>query len=373
MPFASFQPPRRILMGPGPSDVPVRILEAVARPTIGHLDPAFITMMDEIKAMLQQAFRTGNELTFVVSGPGTAGMETCFANLVEPGDHVIVYVNGYFGNRMREMVERYGGTPIALEGEWGRPADPRRVHGALQEHPEAKAVAFVHAETSTGALSDAAEIVKLCRQSRVLSIVDAVTSLGGLPVDVDGWGVDAIYSGSQKCLSCVPGLSPVSFGPRALDRLKSRRRKVQSWFLDLTMIVDYWSGTGKRAYHHTAPINSLYGFHEALVMLHEEGLENAWARHRRVSDLLRNGLQRLGLQPFVPESERIPQLTAVRVPDGVDEAAVRTALLEKYGIEIGAGLGPLAGKIWRIGLMGHSCREENVELCLGALRDELRR
>jgi alanine-glyoxylate transaminase/serine-glyoxylate transaminase/serine-pyruvate transaminase len=354
-------------MGPGPSDVPERILAALARPTIGHLDPEFVRMMDEIKAMLQQSLQTENELTMVVSGPGSAGMECCFVNLVEPGDEVVVCQNGVFGGRMRENVERCGGVPILVEGEWGRAVDPARVEAALKAHPAARVLAFVHAETSTGALSDAQSLVALAHKHGCLAIVDAVTSLGGVPLAVDDWGIDAVYSGSQKCLSCTPGLSPISFGPRAVERLHARTHKVQSWFLDLELVMSYWSGGGRRAYHHTAPINALYGFHEALVILLEEGLENAWARHRRLHERLRDGLQELGLELVVPEAERIPQLNTVRVPDGVDDAAVRGRLLAEHGLEIGAGLGPLAGKVWRIGLMGHSCREQNVELCLNAL------
>jgi alanine-glyoxylate transaminase/serine-glyoxylate transaminase/serine-pyruvate transaminase len=354
-------------MGPGPSDVPERILAALARPTIGHLDPEFVRMMDEIKAMLQQSLQTENELTMVVSGPGSAGMECCFVNLVEPGDEVVVCQNGVFGGRMRENVERCGGVPILVEGEWGRAVDPVRVEAALKAHPAARVLAFVHAETSTGALSDAQSLVALAHKHGCLAIVDAVTSLGGVPLAVDDWGIDAVYSGSQKCLSCTPGLSPISFGPRAVERLHARTHKVQSWFLDLELVMSYWSGGGRRAYHHTAPINALYGFHEALVILLEEGLENAWARHRRLHERLRDGLQELGLELVVPEAERIPQLNTVRVPDGVDDAAVRGRLLAEHGLEIGAGLGPLAGKVWRIGLMGHSCREQNVELCLNAL------
>lgn len=353
-------------MGPGPSDVSPRVLEAMARPTIGHLDPAFVGMMDEMKALLQYAFRTANALTFPVSGPGTAGMETCFANLVEPGDEVVICVNGVFGGRMRENVVRCGGTPIVVEDEWGAPVSVDRVDTALREHPAAKAVAFVHAETSTGVQSDAAALCALASEHGVLSIVDTVTSLGGTPVEVDAWGADAVYSGSQKCLSCTPGLSPVTFSDRALAAVEPRETPVQSWFLDLTLVRGYW-GTGKRAYHHTAPINPLYGLHEALLILEEEGLENAWARHRRMHDALKAGIEAMGLGFFVAPEHRLPQLNAVTVPDGVDEAAVRAGLLEHFDLEIGAGLGPMAGKIWRIGLMGHAASATNVLKCVGAL------
>jgi len=371
MTIQPFQPPRRVLMGPGPSDVPPRVLQAMARPTIGHLDPEFVRMMDEVQELLRYAFRTRNEVTMVVSGPGSAGMECCFVNLVEPGDEVVVCVNGVFGGRMRENVERCGGKAIVVEDPWGRAVDPKKVEAALAKHPGAKLVAFVHAETSTGALSDAEALIALAHRHGCLALVDTVTSLGGVPVEVDAWGADAVYAGSQKCLSCAPGLSPVTFGPRAMEVVRSRRTKVQSWFLDLGLVTAYWGGTGKRAYHHTAPVNALYGIHEALLLLREEGLENAWERHReRHLDLVR-GLGELGLALPVPEAERIPQLNAVAVPDGVDDAAVRSRLLERHGLEIGAGLGPLAGKIWRIGLMGASCTERHVRLCLDALRAEL--
>ncbi len=353
-------------MGPGPSDVAPRVLEALARPTIGHLDPAFVGMMDEVKELLQYAFQTENALTFPVSGPGTAGMETCFANLVEPGDEVVVCVNGVFGGRMKENVERCGGTAIVVENEWGSPVDVASVEEALEAHPAAKAVAFVHAETSTGAQSDAAALCHLAREHDCLSIVDTVTSLGGTPVRVDQWGADAVYAGSQKCLSCTPGLSPVTFSDRAVAAVEARSSRVQSWFLDLTLVRGYW-GSGQRAYHHTAPINPLYALHEALVILKEEGLENAWARHRRMHEALRAGIEAMGLGFFVAEAHRLPQLNAVTVPDGVDEAAVRAGLLEHFNLEIGAGLGPMAGKIWRIGLMGHAANATNVLKCLGAL------
>jgi len=344
MSHTSFHPPQRTLMGPGPSDVAPRVLEAMARPTIGHLDPAFVSMMDEMKALLQYAFRTENALTFPVSGPGTAGMETCFVNLVEPGDEVVVCVNGVFGGRMRENVVRCGGTPIVVEDDWGTPVSVEKVDTTLREHPAAKAVAFVHAETSTGVQSDAAALCGVAAEHGVLSIVDTVTSLGGTPVEVDAWGADAVYSGSQKCLSCTPGLSPVTFSDRALAAVEARETPVQSWFLDLTLVRGYW-GSGKRAYHHTAPINPLYGLHEALLILEEEGLENAWARHRRMHDALKAGIEAMGLGFFVAPEHRLPQLNAVTVPDGVDEAAVRAGLLEHFDLEIGAGLGPMAGKI----------------------------
>lgn len=363
----SFHPPIRALMGPGPSDVHPRILEAMSRPTIGHLDPAFVGMMDEMKALLQYAFQTQNELTLPVSAPGSAGMETCFVNLVEPGNKVVVCQNGVFGGRMKENVERCGAQAIMVEDVWGDPVDPQKVDEALKTHPDATILAFVHAETSTGACSDVETLTRLAHQAGCLVIVDAVTSLGGNPLKVDEWDVDAIYSGSQKCLSCTPGLSPVSFGPRAVEVIKSRKKKTQSWFLDLSLVMNYWGGGTRRAYHHTAPINALYGLHEALVMLREEGLQQAWQRHSDLHLALRAGLEAMGLDLLVAEKARLPQLNAVKVPDGVDEAAVRAALLNRYGLEIGAGLGSLAGQVWRIGLMGYSATPRNVLLCLGAL------
>jgi len=367
MPVTSFHPPVRTLMGPGPSDVDPRVLAAMARPTIGHLDPEFVRMMDEIKDMLRMAFRTKNAMTFPVSAPGSAGMETCFVNLVSPGDKVIVCRNGVFGGRMQQNVERCGGSAVMVDDEWGKPVDPNRLEEALKAHPDARLVAFVHAETSTGAQSDARTLVALAHKHDCLTIVDAVTSLGGSPLEVDEWSIDAIYSGSQKCLSCTPGLSPVSFSERAVETIKSRKQPVQSWFLDLNLVLGYWGGGGKRAYHHTAPINPLYGLHEALVILAEEGIENSWARHRRMHDALRAGIEAMGLSFLVAEAHRLPQLNAVTVPAGVDEAAVRASLLKEFNLEIGAGLGDLAGKVWRIGLMGHAANATNVLFCLGAL------
>ncbi len=366
MTIKSFVPPLRTLMGPGPSDVHPRVLAAMSRPTIGHLDPAFVAMMDEVKALLQYAFQTRNALTIAVSAPGSAGMETCFVNLVEPGDKVIVCQNGVFGGRMKENVERAGGTAVMVENAWGTPVDPDKLEAALKANADAKIVAFVHAETSTGVQSDARTLAELARKHGCLTIVDAVTSLGGTPLKLDDWGIDAVYSGSQKCLSCTPGLSPVSINERAADKIRNRKSKVQSWFLDLNLVMGYW-GSGKRAYHHTAPINPLYGLHEALVMLQEEGLENSWARHQKYHRALRAGIEAMGLGFYVTEQDRLPQLNAVTVPAGVDEAEVRARLLQDYNLEIGAGLGALAGKIWRIGLMGYGANLKNVLYCLGAL------
>ena len=363
----SFNPPVRTLMGPGPSDVHPRILEALSRPTIGHLDPVFVAMMEETKELLQYAFQTRNPLTMPVSGPGSAGMETCFVNLVEPGEKVVVCQNGVFGGRMRENVERCGGIPIPVEDPWGRAVDANKLEDTLRAHPDARLVAFVHAETSTGARSDVKTLVHLAHQHDCLTVVDAVTSLGGCEFRLDEWEVDAVYAGTQKCLSCTPGMAPISFGERALEKVKQRNSKVQSWFMDLNLVMGYWGGGTKRAYHHTAPVNALYGLHEALVMLREEGLENAWARHHRHHLALKAGLEALGLELTVPEPERLPQLNPVAIPAGVDDGMVRSRLLNEYNLEIGAGLGALAGKVWRIGLMGFSSRPENILLCLGAL------
>lgn len=371
MSITSFHPPARILMGPGPSDVNPRILEAMSRPTIGHLDPVFIAMMDEMKTLLQYAFQTKNELTFPVSAPGSAGMEICFVNLLEPGDKVIICQNGVFGGRMKENAERCGAIPVLVEDTWGAAVNPNKLEETLKSHPDTKVVAFVHAETSTGACSDAKTLVEIARRHGCLTIVDTVTSLGGSPVKVDEWGIDAIYSGSQKCLSCTPGLSPVSFNERAIERIRVRQTKVQSWFLDLSLVMGYWGGDGKRAYHHTAPINALYGLHEALVVLREEGLENAWERHQRNYQALRAGIEAMGLQLAVKEKERLPQLNAITIPAGVDDAAVRTRLLQEYGLEIGAGLGEMAGKLWRVGLMGYGSNPRNVLIFLGALETVL--
>lgn len=370
--FTAFNPPRRILMGPGPSDVYPEVLAAQSRPTVGHLDPLFVGMMDELKSLIQYAFQTKNEMTMAVSAPGSAGMETCFVNLVEPGEKVIVCRNGVFGERMRQNVERMGAIAVLVDNEWGAPVDPAAVEAALKANPDAKFLAFVHAETSTGALSDAKTLCALAKTYGCLSIVDAVTSLGGVELRVDEWGIDAIYSGSQKCLSCVPGLSPVSFSPAAVEKLKNRKTPVQSWFLDQSLVMAYWtSAGGKRSYHHTAPVNALYALHESLRMLAAEGLENAWQRHHEMHLVLRAGLEKLGLNFVVAEDSRLPQLNAVYIPEGVDDAAVRTRLLKDYNLEIGAGLGALAGKAWRIGLMGFGARRENVSLCLKALEEVL--
>ncbi|MHB1566519.1 MAG: pyridoxal-phosphate-dependent aminotransferase family protein [Acidiferrobacter sp.] len=365
-----FIPPRRILLGPGPSEVPSRVLLAMAQPTIGHLDPAFIGMMEEIKALLQYAFQTRNALTLPISAPGSAGMEACLANLVEPGDKVAVCRNGVFGGRMADIVDRLGGTAILVDDAFGAAVDPQKLADTLKKHPDVRLVAFVHAETSTGVLSDAQAIAEVAHRAGALVLADTVTAIGGVPVNSDDWGLDAVYAGTQKCLSCPPGLSPLTLNERALAKVKARQQKPRSWFLDLNLLMSYW-GTGKRAYHHTAPINLLYGLHEALVMLEEEGLEAAWARHRRHHEMFVAGIEALGLEMAVAPAIRLPQLNSVRVPEGVDEARVRADLLNRWGIEIGAGLGALAGKVWRIGLMGYGSSPRHVALGLEGLRDVL--
>lgn len=367
MPITSFIPTPRTLLGPGPSDVNPRILTAISRPTIGHLDPQFVGMMDEVKELLQFAFQTKNQLTLPVSAPGSAGMETCFANLVEPGDKVIVCRNGVFGMRMIENVERCGGEAVIVDDAWGTAVDPAKLEDALKANPDAKIVAFVHAETSTGVLSDAKTLAALAHEHDCLTIVDAVTSLGGSELRVDDWEIDAIYSGTQKCLSCVPGLSPVSFSQRSMEVIQARKTKVQSWFLDLNLVMAYWATGTKRAYHHTAPINSLYALHESLVILQEEGLENSWQRHNKNHLALRAGLEAMGISFVVDEESRLPQLNAVKFPEGTNDEEVRARLLNEFNLEIGAGLGDLAGKIWRIGLMGYGSNPKNVITCLGAL------
>lgn len=364
---SSFYPPQRTLMGPGPSDVPARVLGALARPTIGHLDPLFVGLMDDIKQLLQYAFQTANELTLPISAPGSAGMEASFVNLVSPGDKVIVCQNGVFGVRMQENVERCGATAVLVQDEWGQPVSVEKVAAAFDQHPDASVLAFVHAETSTGARSDAAALCRLAAERGALSIMDTVTSLGGIELRVDDWGADAVYSGTQKCLSCVPGISPVTFSPKAVERIRQRTHRVQSWFLDMQLVMGYWGGNTKRAYHHTAPVNNLYALHESLLMLQEEGLEAAHRRHRHNHDALVAGVEAMGLSMAVDAQWRLPQLNAVAIPEGVDDAVVRATLLKEFDLEIGAGLGALAGRTWRIGLMGCSSTERNVLYCLTAL------
>lgn len=355
-------------MGPGPSGVSARVLLAMARPTVGHLDPDFLELMDEVAAQLREIFGTENRLTVPISGTGSAGMETAFVNLLEPGDCAIIGVNGVFGQRMKDVAERAGARVVAVEAAWGEPLDVRRLINAHKANPRARLLAVVHAETSTGVQQPLDELAGYLRGTGTLFLVDTVTSLGGVPVNVDAWGIDVAYSGTQKCLSVPPGLAPITLSERAVERVRSRSGKVQSWYLDLSMISAYWGS--ERVYHHTAPINALYGLHEGLCAILEEGLEARYERHRRWGGLLQRSLMERGLELLVEEPYRLPQLTSVRVPAGVDDKRFRRALLERYGIEIGGGLGPLAGKVWRIGLMGETCREQSVMLFLSAL-DEL--
>ncbi|MBU6468424.1 MAG: alanine--glyoxylate aminotransferase family protein [Betaproteobacteria bacterium] len=362
----SFYPPQRTMMGPGPSEIAPRVLAAMSLPCIGYLDSIFVEMMDELKTLLRYVYQTNNPLTFPASGPGSVGMEMCFVNMVNPGDKVIVCRNGVFGGRMIENVERCGGIPVVVEDNWGEPVDPNKLEDALKNNPDTKVVAFVLAETSTGCMSDAKTLVEIAHRYGALTIVDAVTQLAGTPLYVDEWNIDAIYSGSQKCLSCTPGLSPVSFSDRVVELVKNRKRKSQSWFMDLELVLGYWGNTN-RTYHHTAPTNGLYALHESLLLVREEGLENSWARHKRHYLAFKAGIEAMGLEFLVKEEHRLPQMNAVKVPEGIDEAKVRGTLLTEFNLEIGAGLGPLAGKIWRFGLMGYSAKSENVMLCLSAL------
>jgi alanine-glyoxylate transaminase/serine-glyoxylate transaminase/serine-pyruvate transaminase len=366
----SFQPPRRILMGPGPSDVSPRVLAALSRPTVGHLDPAFQDLMEEIKAALARLFNAPDHVCVPLPAPGTAGMEAALMNLLEPGDRAVIAVNGVFGGRMVDMAGRAGAEVVRVDAPWGEPVDVAAVEAALASGP-AKVLAFVHAETSTGVRSDAAALCALARRHGALSIVDCVTSLGGVPVDAAAWDADVLYSGTQKCLSAPPGLSPVAFSRRALEAIAARTTPVRNWLLDVSLLMAYWGGEGGRTYHHTAPINTLYGLHESLVALFEEGQQAVFVRHARMHEALVAGLEALGLQMLVAPEHRLPQLNTVRVPEGVDEAAVRTRLLANWDLEIGAGLGPLKGQVWRIGLMGTSASPWHVRVCLTALADAL--
>ena len=369
--FGDLRPPARVLLGPGPSDVDPRVLRAMATPVIGHLDPEFLRVMDETRELLRAAFRTENRLTVAMSGTGSAGMETTLVNFLEPGDKAVVCVNGVFGQRMADIVERTGAEPVVVSAPYGRIIDPADVKKAVvQAGGPVKLVALVHLETSPGVWQPVEDIAALAKEHGALFVLDAVTSLGGVPVEVDRWGVDAAYSGTQKCLSAPPGLSPVTVSDRARQVLRARARKVQSWYLDLSMIEQYWGDD--RAYHHTAPISMIYALREALRIAHEEGWENRFARHRRVGRALQAGLQAMGLELLAQEGFRAPMLTTVGVPEGVDEAAVRRYLLSRYGIEIAGGLGDFRGRAWRIGTMGHSARPRNVTLVLAALAEALR-
>ncbi|UCB47846.1 MAG: alanine--glyoxylate aminotransferase family protein [Deltaproteobacteria bacterium] len=367
--FRDIDPGTRVLMGPGPSDVPARVLQAMAAPCIGHLDPYFLSIMDETQRLLRFLFQTENALTIPVSGTGSSGMETCFVNLVEPGDEVVVCVNGVFGTRMSDIVNRIGGHLNRIDGQWGRAIDPDAVEKAVKgKRP--KVLAVVHAETSTGVCQPLEDLARIAHEAGALFLVDMVTSLGGMEVSLDKTGVDAAYSGTQKCISCPPGLSPISFSPKAMEVLEKRKTPVVSWYLDMTMVQSYWGA--ERKYHHTAPINMIYGLREALRIIAEEGLEARFARHQKNHRALVAGVEAMGLSMLVPEKERLPMLNAVRIPDGADDLKVRKALLSQFGIEIGGGLGDFAGKIWRVGLMGHASRPGNVVLFLSALETVLK-
>ncbi len=362
--YRDIDPGKRVLMGPGPSDVPARVLQAMSAPCIGHLDPAFLAIMNETQELLRHLMQTDNAMTIPVSGTGSAGMEATFVNLVEPGDQVAICVNGVFGLRMCDLASRLGAEVIRIDSPWGRAVDPEGVKEALK-NVQPKLLAVVHAETSTGACSDLKALSAVAKDKNALFLVDMVTSLGGMEVNVDQTGIDAAYSGTQKCLSCPPGLSPVTFGPKAVEVIKNRQHPVSSWYLDMNMVGNYWGSD--RKYHHTAPINMIYGLREALRLIAEEGLEARWRRHAINHRALVAGVEAMGLSMVVPQAERLPMLNAVKIPEGADDAQVRTALLKKYDIEIGGGLGDFAGKVWRVGLMGHAACERNVLLFLSAL------
>lgn len=359
----------RVLLGPGPSMVQPRVLAAMGSPVVGHLDSVFLEIMDHIQDLLRYLFQTENRLTIPISGTGSAAMEASIANTVEPGDPVLVCINGYFGQRLAEMAGRYGGEVEALSRPWGEVFEPEELKAALQKRA-AKVVALVHGETSSGAAQPMEGIADIVHAQGGLLVVDTVSSLGGVPFFTDELGIDVCYSGSQKCLSVPPGLGPITLSPKAEQALRARERPVSNWYLDLSMVQKYWGK--ERAYHHTAPISANYGLYEGLRLVAEEGLEARWERHRRVAELLWEGLQAMGIQLHIPEEHRLLTLTTVRVPDGVDELVVRQRLLQEYGIEIAGGLGELKGKVWRVGLMGHSARENNVLLFLSALERVLK-
>ncbi len=367
--FRDINPGERVLMGPGPSNVPPRVLQAMSAPCIGHLDPRFLTIMDETQCLLRFLFQTQNTFTIPVSGTGSAGMEACFVNLVQPGEKVVVCVNGVFGNRMADIVSRVGGQCIRVDGEWGRAIDPEAVRKTVRENGP-KLLAVVHAETSTGVCQPMEDIAGIARDAGALFLVDMVTSLGGMEVSVDSLGIDAAYSGTQKCISCPPGLAPMSFSDAAIKALEERSTPVSNWYLDMSMVRAYWGA--ERKYHHTAPINMIYGLREALRIIAEEGLEARATRHRLNHRALVAGLEAMGLKMLVPEPERLPMLNAVRIPESAVDVKVRRALLDEFGIEIGGGLGSLEGKIWRVGLMGYSSTRKNVFLLLSTLETVLK-
>jgi alanine-glyoxylate transaminase / serine-glyoxylate transaminase / serine-pyruvate transaminase len=368
--FAELQPADRILLGPGPSNIHPRVMKAMLSPVVGHLDPDFVRVMEDIKRLLRMVFQTENEITFPVSGTGSAGMETAIANLVEDGDEVVVGVNGVFGERVCDAVDRLGAKVHRVESEWGRIVEPERLEGALKSAKKPKLLAVVHAETSTGAYQPIEQLGAIAHRYGALMLVDAVTSLGCVPLEIDRWEIDACYSCTQKGIGAPPGLSPVTFSERARQTVRSRQQKCRSWYFDLAMIERYWSS--ERVYHHTAPITMNYALYEALRIINEEGLEERFKRHEANSSALKAGIVAMGLELAAQEGHRLPQLTAVRVPNGIDDAKVRSELLRTFNIEVGAGLGAFRGKVWRIGLMGESSRRENVMLVLNALETILR-
>jgi alanine-glyoxylate transaminase/serine-glyoxylate transaminase/serine-pyruvate transaminase len=365
---SSINPPVRTLMGPGPSDIHPRVLTALARPTVGHLDPYYLKIMDELQSMLREVFRTKNRMTMAISGTGSAGQEATIANLVEPSDKVLVCVNGVFGTRLADMAERAGGEVTKIERPWGEVFTPAEVKDALTR-VRPKVVAIVMAETSTGAWQPIEGVAAAVRDAGAMLVLDTVTALGGIPVEIDKWQIDAVYSGTQKCLSCPPGLAPVSFSDRAVEKILNRSQKVRSWYLDVSLIANYWGGD--RVYHHTAPINMTYALHEALRILLEEGLEASFSRHRKNHEALKAGLAAIGIEYATQAGHALPQLNAVLIPAGVDDAAIRKGLLEQFNIEIGTGLGAFKGKVWRIGLMGYASRVNNVLVLLAALEQLL--
>ena len=369
--YPELNPSPRVLLGPGPSLVDPRVLKAMSTPLVGHLDPDFLTIMNNMQAMLREVMQTENEMTFAVAGTGSAAMEASFANMIEPGDEVLIGINGYFGHRMVDMAERYGANVHTITRPWGEVFTPDEVEDALKAHPNVRLAAFVHAETSTGARQPLDDLAKLMHARDGYLIGDTVTSLGGVPVRMDETGIDVCYSGGQKALSCPPGASPLSFSPRAIDRVRNRKTKVANWYLDVTMLGNYWGSD--RSYHHTAPISMNYALYESLRVILEEGLAARWARHQANAEKLWDGLEALDMAMHVEPAYRLPTLTTVRIPQGIDEAAIRKALLHEYNIEIGGGLGELKGTVWRIGLMGYSSRPENVQLLLSALETLMRR
>ena len=367
----SFNPPNRLLLGPGPSNLNSRVSQSMAKPVLGHLDPDFIGMMDEVKSGLQYIMQTQNEVTLAISGPGSAAMEMAIVNMVEPGEKTIICQAGYFSSRMREMIVRNASIPVDVIFEWGKAIDLSILEDTIKAHSDAKVVCVVFAETSTGVQSDLESIAALCKQYDRLLVADAVPALGGSEIKVDAWGIDVLFSGSQKCLSCTPGVSPITFSDRALDRIKNRKQKVMNWFYDISSMLGYWTGNQKRTYHHTAPIHSLYALHETLCMIKEEGIENRWERHIEVRDYAHQKFASLGLELLVPKNIQMPQLHPVLIPEGLDDLAIRRTLLNDFNIELGAGLGPFAGKIWRIGFMGENAFKSNVDFLVKALNQVL--